>query len=164
MATIYQKADELVNGKKGSVFFTINGRRKEIPGIAKIEANVRLSTAPFVTVGTTKKQTRITGREGVGSITFEYWMIKIFYGELYGEYKRTGIFPEWDVMIINEHGGATLGSRTVQLFGCQLTGEIPVALLDSTTDDGLRRDVSFTFEDDEGLEEFGDPQRVGREG
>ena len=163
MATLFLKADELVIGSKGSVFFTINKIREEIAGIQKIEAHKSISGTTFATVGTITKQQRITGIGGVGSLTGNYWMIKKF-RKMLEEYEKSGVFPEWAIMIINDNVGATLGSNVVQLFGCQLTGDVPIAMLDATTDDGLTVGIAFSFQSSENLEEFSDPQRVGREG
>jgi len=163
MSTIFLKSDELVIGSKGSVFFTISKRRTEMAGVQRISAERRITTQTFATIGTVNKQTRITGLEGSGSMTVNYWMIKIFRAMI-SEFEEQGVFPEWDIMVVNEQGGATLGNSTIQLFGCQPTGSVPIALLDATTDDGLTIDIDFTFRSSENLEEFSDPQRVGREG
>ena len=163
MPRIFLKADEQVHGAKGSVFFTIAKRRIEIAGIQSITATQRLATTTFATVGTVTKQNRITGVEGTGTMTVNYWLVKHFTAMI-DEYKRTNVPPEWDIMIINEQVGATLGTQTVQLFGCQLSGDVPLAKLDATTDDGLTIDINFTFDSSENLDTFNDPQRVGREG
>ncbi|MCL2547905.1 MAG: phage tail tube protein [Symbiobacteriaceae bacterium] len=163
MATIFLKADELVNGRKGSVYFTRKGRRKEIAGVQSITANRNLSTTTFVTVGTIRKQNRITGVEGNGTMSLNYWLVKEI-NEMVDEYETTGVFPEWDIMVVNEQAGATLGNQTVQLFGCQLSGTVPLAMLNAASDDGMTFDINFSFDNSENLESFNDPQRVGREG
>lgn len=163
MSTIFLKVDETVNGKKGSVYFTIGGRREEVPGVQKIEATRRVSSQTFATIGTTRKQSQLTGLEGSGSMTLNYWLVKRINAML-DEYERTGNFPEWSIMVVNEDVGKTLGTQTVQLFNCKLSGDVPLAKLDATTDDALTIDVSFTFDSSEGLDQFNDPQGVGREG
>ncbi|MCL2497712.1 MAG: phage tail tube protein [Symbiobacteriaceae bacterium] len=163
MATLFLKADELVIGTKGSVFFTIKKQRMEMAGIQKISAARSISSTTFATVGTVNKQGRITGLGSNGAMTVNYWMAKIF-RKMLDEYEETGIFPEWDILIINEQGGATLGTQITQLYGCQLSGDIPLALLDAGTEDGLTIDINFSFNSSELLEEFKDPLGVGREG
>ena len=163
MATIFLKADELVNGKKGAVYFTIDNRRSEMAGIQSIEAHRTVNTSTFATVGTTRNQTRALGVDGTGSMTVNYWMVKIF-SAMVDQYEKTGLMPKWDIMIVNEEVGATIGTQTVQLFGCHLTGDVPLAALDASNDEGLTIDVSFAFDRSENLQNFNDPQRVGREG
>ena len=54
-----------VDGKLGSVYFTIDGRRYEVPGIQKIEAHDSVKERSMRTVGTVKTQTAVAGVEAV---------------------------------------------------------------------------------------------------
>ncbi|MEG1477984.1 MAG: phage tail tube protein, partial [Clostridiales bacterium] len=84
--SVFLKIQDAVDGKLGSVYFTIEGRRYEIPGIQKIEAHDSVKERSMKTVGTVKTQTAVAGVEGSGSMTIHYYAVATF-GRMIDHYR-----------------------------------------------------------------------------
>ncbi|MGI6361015.1 MAG: phage tail tube protein [Bacillota bacterium] len=160
--SLYLKIQDAVDGKCGSVYLTISGRRFEVPGVQKIEAHDTIKERTMSTVGTVKTQTAMAGVDGAGTMSINYYAVAIF-GEIMEKYRRTGQYEPFDLLIINEDPATSLGRRSVAFTGCVLTGNLPLASLDATTADSLTMEVSFKYEDYTVMEDFGLPQYTGRE-
>jgi hypothetical protein len=161
--SLYLKIQDTVNGKCGSVYFTIDGRRFEVPGIQKIEAHESIKERTMTTVGTVKTQSALSGVEGSGSMTINYWAVSIF-GKMIDKYRKTGVYDTFDILVINEDPANSIGRRSVSFSGCVLSGDIPLAVLDATSDDSLTVDISFKYDDYAAIDDFSEPVNVGREG
>jgi hypothetical protein len=161
--SIFLKIQDTINGKKGSVYFTIDGRRFEVPGIQKIEAHDTIKERTLNTIGTVKTQSAISGVEGSGSMTINYYAVSTF-GKMIEKFRSTGVYETFNILVINEDPSTSLGRRSCSFTGCTLSGDIPLALLDATTDDGLTIDVSFKYEDYATMGDFSEPVNIGQEG
>jgi len=158
---IYLKIDDAVNGKQGSAYITIDGVMYDLPGLQKIEAHDTLKERTMNTVGTVRSQSAPAGVEGSGTLTIQYWAIKIFAG-MVNTYRKTGKMPRFDLLVENDDPGTSLGRRSSGFNGCILTGDIPLAALDGNADDGLTIDISFKFDEYVPGDEFANPANVGR--
>ena len=160
--SIFLKIQGTVDGKLGSVYFTIDGRRYEVPGIQKIEAHDSVKERSMRTVGTVKTQTAVAGVEGSGSLTIQYYAVATF-GKIIDSYRRTGELKPFDMLIVNYDKGTGLGRRSASFTNCTLYGDVPLAILDSTIDEALTIDVKFKFDEFNIIEDFGEPTAIGRE-
>lgn len=161
--SLFLKIQDTVNGRKGSVYFTIGERKIEVAGIQKIEAHDSIKERTFNTVGTVKTQSAPSGVEGSGSMTINYWAVEIF-SKMIEEYRKTGKYEVFDILVINDDPATSIGRRSVSFTSCTISGDIPLAALDATSDDALTIDVGFKYQDVEVLEDFIEPTNVGREG
>ncbi|MDO4541309.1 MAG: phage tail tube protein [Bacillota bacterium] len=160
--SIFLKIQDTVDGKLGSVYFTIDGRRYEAPGIQKIEAHDTIKERTMRTVGTVKTQTAVAGVEGSGTMTIHYYAVASF-GRIIDEYRRTGVFKPFDMLIINHDKGTALGRRSVSFTNCTLCGDVPLAALDSTIDQALTIELKFKYDEFSIIEDFSEPTAIGRE-
>ncbi|HIZ76054.1 MAG TPA: phage tail tube protein [Firmicutes bacterium] len=160
--SIFLKIQDTVDGKLGSVYLTIDGRRYEVPGIQKIEAHDVVKERTLKTVGTVRTQTAVAGVEGSGTMTIQYYAISIF-GKIIEKYRREGNFTPFDLLIVNYDKGTGLGRRSASFSNCTLCGDVPLAALDSTIDDALTIDLKFKYDDFYILEDFAEPTAIGRE-
>lgn len=160
--SIFLKIQDTVNGRRGRVYFTIGGRRYEVPGIQKIEAHDTVKERSMSTIGTVKTQTALAGVEGSGSMTINYYAVSTF-GEMMASYRKEGRFTPFDILIVNEDKSTSLGRRSSLFSQCVLTGDVPLALLDATNDDSLTVDIRFKYLEYENLEDFAMPSHVGSE-
>lgn len=159
---LFMKIDDGVDGKQGSVYITVDNKVKELPGVQKIEAKDSIAERTMKTVGTVKTQSAAAGVEGSGSLTIHYWAIMIF-SEMVATYRKTGVMPTFDLLIINNDPATSLGRRSTAFTDCCLSGDVPQALLDATTDDHLTIDIEFKYSDCSIQDEFSEPAAVGRE-
>lgn len=160
--SIFLKIQDTVDGKLGSVYFTIDGRRYEVPGVQKIEAHDTVKERSMRTIGTVKTQTAVAGVEGSGSLTIQYYAIATF-GKIIDEYRRTGVFKPFDMLIVNYDKGTGIGRRSASFTNCTLCGDVPLASLDSTIDDALTIDVRFKYDEFSIIEDFTEPTAIGRD-
>ncbi len=160
--SIYLKIQDAVNGRKGQVYFTIDGRRYEVPGIQKIEAHDTIKERSMNTVGTVKTQTALAGVEGSGTMTVNYYAVSTF-GKMMESYRKNGQYTSFDILIVNEDKSTSLGRRSSLFSQCVLSGDVPLALLDATADDSLTIDIHFKYLEYENLEDFTSPANVGSE-
>lgn len=61
------------------------------------------------------------------------------------DYIKTGRDTNFDITVVNEDPGSTIGSQTVTLLGVNLDSVVMVSL--DTESEALEEDVDFTYED-----------------
>lgn len=160
---MYLKSQEFTNGKDGEMQLIVNGS-KVIPilGASKFKA----STTPKVTsrgqIGTRNKQSKITGFDNKLSLTADYYLIKEIRAML-NSFKKTGKWDKIDLMAVNHDKGTSMGRMSTLFKDLVLTDEVPLQELDESIEDGLTIDINFVFSEWESLDEFGNPQEIGRE-
>lgn len=137
----YLLARETVNGAKGSAFITLNGRNIEIAGLRNINVQAEIQSEDMRVVGTTSIQDKYTGVKltGTGNV---YYGTSIF-NDIVLEYINTGVMPEFDIQITNDDDTTELGKQTLVYYGCHLTGNVPMAVLNSE-EAMLNFDFNFT--------------------
>lgn len=149
---------DTVHGAAGKAFITQNGRVIELFGAKKINAQGEISSNDMKVIGTKKIQNKPGGVKQTGTGTV-YYGTSIF-AEMLVQYIHTGEMPYFNMQVTNEDRATSVGVQTVALYNCQLTGTIPLAVLDADTD-MLTFDFSFTFEDAEILSKFNTPSELG---
>jgi len=160
--SVYLLMRDAVNGKCGSVFLTVDGKRHELAGVQKLSAHDKVSKSTFTTVGTVTEQTKITGVSGTGTLSIHYYANCIF-GKLIQAFRKTGVWKEFQLMVVNEDAGTSVGKQSVVFEGCILTGDIPISKLDAHGNDPLLMDFTFSYQNWYALDEFNLPSAVGRE-
>lgn len=154
----YLLAKDTVNGAEGKVFFTINGQNVEAAGMKNIETDAEIQGTDMRVVGTRKIQNKANGAKLTGKG-------KIYYGsnlfiDMVLQYINTGEMPQFDIQITNNDPSTTIGSQIMAYYGCQLTGTIPLSILDDETA-MLNYDFNFTYTNVARLQAFNDPAELG---
>lgn len=160
--SLYLKINDGVDGKQGEAWITTNGITRELVGLQKLEAHDTVNERSMKTVGTVKTQTATAGVDGAGTMSVHYCAIKTF-AKMTETYRKTGVMPRFDLVIINNDPATSLGRRSVSFTDCILTGDVPIAALDATTDDHLIIELNFKYSDCSIESEFSDPKNIGRE-
>lgn len=153
-------AQDTVHGAAGKAFITVDGQVRELFGAKKIEAKANISATDMKVIGTKRVQNKNGGVKLSGTGTMYY--VTSYFTKMVETYVHTGRMPKFNMQVTNDDKASSVGAQTVALYGCELTGDLPVATLDDSTD-MLTFDFSFSFEDFEVLSEFKDPEELGNE-
>ena len=151
-------AKDTINGAEGSIFITKDGRQYEVASVKKVSATINILTEQMSVVGTRIKQEKPKGVEQKGKGTIYYG--SNLFTDMVLDYSKNGQFPLFDMQITNEDPATTLGRQTIVLYGCQLIGAIPIAILDSD-ETMLNYDFEFSYTTAERLEKFKEPEILG---
>lgn len=140
MPNQYLLARDTLNGAEGRVVKTVNGENYVMAGMRSIQSDADIQSQDMRVIGTRIVQDKPNGVKQTGSA-------KIYYGDdTFREdvltYIQTGVMPEFDVQITNNDPTTTLGTQTLVLYGCHLTGKIPLAILN---DEEAMLNYEFTF-------------------
>lgn len=151
-------ARDTVNGAEGQLFITVDGRNVEIAGMRNIRTNASIQAADMRVIGTRKIQEKPNGVKlaGTGNI---YYGTNIF-TDMVLKYINTGVMDSFDIQIINNDPDTTIGTQNMAYFGCKLTGDIPLSILNDE-EAMLNYDFNFTYTDVSRLEAFNEPATYG---
>lgn len=149
---------DTVNGAEGKIIVTVDGKQTEIAGMRNITTNAEIQGQDMRVIGTRIIQNKPNGAKqtGTGNI---YYGSNIFL-DMVLEYINTGRMPEFDIQISNTDPTTSIGSQIMAYYGCQLTGTIPLSILNNE-DAMLNYDFNFTFTRVARLESFADPSGYG---
>ena len=149
---------DTVNGAEGKIIVTVNGKQTEIAGMRNITANAEIQGQDMRVIGTRVIQNKPTGAKqpGTGNI---YYGSNIFL-DMVLEYINTGHMPEFDIQISNTDPTTSIGSQVMAFYGCQLTGTIPLSVLNNE-ESMLNYDFNFTFTRVARLASFTEPSSYG---
>lgn len=153
-------AQDTIHGAAGRATITVNGQIKELFGAEKINAKGNIFITDMKVIGTKKIQTKNGGVKFEGTGTMYYCTTE--FAKMLETYAHTGQMPSFNMQITNDDKAASIGVQTVALYRCRLTGDIPIAILDDSSD-MLTFDFSFSFEDFEILSGFHAPNELGNE-
>ncbi len=154
----YLLASDTLHGASGKAFVTIDGKVCELFGAKNISTNMNLSAAEMKVVGTKKAQEKPGAAKLTGKMTV-YYGTPLFL-DMAAQYIRTGTMPSFALQVANDDEAAAIGAQTVAYYGCRLSGDVPLSLLDAEAD-MLTMELSFSFEDFEVLSAFHDPENLG---
>lgn len=151
---------DTVNGAEGDIVVTVDGKNTVIAGMRNITANVEIQSADMRVIGTRKVQTKNNGAKltGTGNIYYGYDLFR----KMALQYVNTGVMPEFSIQITNNDPATTIGRQVTAFYGCQLTGTIPVAVLNDE-EAMLNYDVTFSYTRVAELESFNAPATFGIE-
>lgn len=149
---------DTINGKEGKAFITIDGQNQELFGIKSLKAVASIQSEDMSQVGTTLVQSKTTGVKHTGTMT-------IYYGNptftaMAVQYSNFGQLPYFNIQLTNNDPTSTVGQQIMGLYNCKITGDVPIATLDSETS-MLTQELSFTYTKAALLEEFTSPAQLG---
>nr|DAT36589.1 MAG TPA: tail tube protein [Caudoviricetes sp.] len=149
---------DTVNGAEGKIIVTVNGKQTEIAGMRNITTNAEIQGQDMRVIGTRVIQNKPNGAKqtGTGNI---YYGSNIFL-DMVLEYINTGHMPEFDIQISNTDPTTSIGSQVMAFYGCQLTGTIPLSVLNNE-ESMLNYDFNFTFTRVARLASFTEPSSYG---
>lgn len=157
----YLMAQDTLNGAEGKITITRNGRILEVCGMRNIKALAGIQTADMRTIGTRKIQAKANGvkQTGSGNVYFGSNSSNLF-TDMVLNYINNGIQDEFDITITNEDPTSSVGAQVMGYYGCVLTGDIPLSILDDE-EAMLNYDFNFSYTSVKRLERFNDPTNVG---
>ena len=151
----YTRLADTISSKEGKAYITINGSNRELFEIVSLKAQLDLNVQSKRMMGHRMTQHKVTGAEGTGSMTMYFMNSDML--RLALEYIKNGKYGGLKLQVKNEDEQSTVGSQEVLLTNVLLK-TIPVASLDSDSDDPLTIDTDFTFDNIEGLNFFDLPE------
>ena len=154
----YLLSKDTVNGAEGKVIITRDGKNYEVAGMRNIKTSVNIQSEDMRVIGTRKIQDKPNGAKQTGSGTIYYG--SNLFTDIVLEYVNTGVMPEFSIQITNNDPTTTIGSQIMAYYGCHLTGEIPLSILDSE-ESMLNYDFNFVFTDVARMSSFNDPTQFG---
>lgn len=149
----FMRLEDAISGQEGRAYATIDGNIEEMFYARNIEATAEKTKAEGKTLGRRGTQHKATGWNGTGSMNIYYVTSK--FRELMLKYIKTGQDTYFDMTIVNEDPGSSVGKQTVVLKGVNLDSVV-MAKLDVDSD-MLDEDIDFTYEDVDILDSFGRP-------
>lgn len=150
MSKIMQ-TENAVSGKEGMLYLTINGSSLEYAEITKFESKIEYTKADVKRIGARMDGSKIVGAKGTGNMTVYYHRPEMRAMAL--EYLRTGKSPMFDVMVVNEDITSMAGKQTTIIKNIVPDGAL-LAMLDGESDDVLKEEIAFTFDDFDLLNQF----------
>lgn len=144
----YLKAGDTISGQEVTatmVVKNLDGKKvKENMFWAKdLEASIEIEKTEVRTIGKRGTQNKPVGWTGSGSMTIYY--VTSLFRRMILQYIKTGVPVYFDMTVINNDPGSSIGTQTTVLKNCTLDSAI-IAKFD-TESDVLDESVSFTFDD-----------------
>lgn len=158
----YLMQSEFTNGADGEMQFMKAGQILPVYGASKFKATSSPTIGSRGQIGSRNKQYSIKEFENKIKLTADYYLVGVLTDWLV-EFKRTGIWPEIDMMAINTGKGTSMGQMSKIYYGLVPDGEIPLQELDSAAADGLMCDVNFKFRDWDNIDNVKLPSGIGAE-
>ena len=154
----YLLAKDTVNGAEGNIVVTRNGRNYVIAGMRNIRPVGNIQSEKMRVVGTRKIQDKSNGVEliGTGNIYYGFDMFR----DMVLNYINTGVLEEFDIQTTNNDPATSIGSQTIAYYGCHLTGEIPLSILNSE-ETMMNYDFNFAYTSVQKLQSFNEPTNYG---
>lgn len=146
----FLRAGDTISGQEGRAYATINGQVEEMFYVKTLEATVEKNKSDVKTLGKRGTQHKANGWTGTGSMTIYY--VTSRFRQLMLDYIKTGKDTYFDITIVNEDEGSSIGKQTVVLRDVNLDSVI-MAKVD-TESEVLEEDTDFTFEDVDMLDQF----------
>lgn len=155
----YLLAKDTVNGAEGSVVITRGGRNYVVAGMRNIRPTGNIQSDKMRVIGTRIVQDKPKGVEltGKGNVYYGFDLFR----DMVLDYINNGVLEEFDIQITNsDKASATLGSQVMAYYGCHLTGEIPLSILDSE-ESMMNFDFNFAYTRVQMIQSFNEPAQLG---
>ncbi|OAB26193.1 phage portal protein [Paenibacillus macquariensis subsp. defensor] len=140
---MFLSAGDTISGQEGRAYATIKGKVEEMFYVKTLEGVVEKNKTDVKTLGKRGTQHKANGWTGTGDMTIYY--VTSLFRQLMLDYIKTGKDTYFDITIVNEDEGSSIGKQTVILRGVNLDSVI-MAKVD-TESEVLEEETSFTFED-----------------
>lgn len=154
----YLLAKDTVNGAEGKVFVTKDGKQIEVAGMMNITTYAEIQGKEMRVVGTRTIQNKANGAKQTGKGNIYYGTS--LWTDMVLEYINTGNMPQFDLQITNDDPSSSVGSQSIAYYGCELTGSIPLSILDSE-EAMLNYEFNFTYTRVAKLRSFNEPASYG---
>lgn len=141
MRTLY--AGDTISGQEGRAYAKINNEQHELFYVKTLEASVEKQKTEMKAIGRRGVQHKATGWTGTESMTIYY--VTSLFRQMMVDYMETGKDVYFDIVIVNEDPGSSIGRQTVTLKNVNLNSVI-MAKID-TESEILDEEVEFTFDD-----------------
>lgn len=145
------ESKDAISSKEGILYVTIDGNVYELAEIIKFEATIEYIKADVKRVGTRMNGSKIVGASGKGNMTYYYHLPLLRNMAL--NYLKKGKAPIFDAVLINADVTSSAGKQTAIIKNIVPDSTL-IAKLDGDSDDVLKDEVSFTFDDFELLDKF----------
>ena len=153
---------DTVNGAEGTVYITRNGKQIEVIGLKNIQPVGGIQSTDMRSIGTRVIQDKPNGVK----LTAKG---KVYYGsngsnlfqEMLLNYITKGVMEYFDVQINNTDPTVSMGSQIMAYYGCHLTGEIPLSILDDEKA-MLEYEFNFAYTRVARIQGFTDPVNVSQ--
>lgn len=154
----YLLARDTVNGAEGSIVITQNGQNIVVANMKNIKPTASIQSEDMRVIGTRTIQSKNNGVKltGTGNV---YYGTDLF-RDMVLQYINTGVMPQFDIQITNSDPSTTIGSEISAYYGCTLTGDIPLSILD-TEESMLNYDFNFAYTRVARLQSFTAPAQLG---
>ena len=150
---MFLRAGDTISGQEGKATAVIDGVVQDLFFVKNLEASFEKNKAEVKTLGHRGTQHKGTGWSGSGSMTIFY--VTSLFRQMALKYAKTGKDTYFNITVVNDDAGSTVGKQTVVLYNCNIDSVI-LAKLD-TESDALEEDIDFTFDDFDMLDKFGNP-------
>ena len=154
----YLLAKDTVNGAEGKVFVTKDGKQIEVAGMMNITTYAEIQGKEMRVVGTRTIQNKANGAKQTGKGNIYYGTS--LWTDMVLEYINTGNMPQFDLQVTNDDPSSSVGSQSIAYYGCELTGSIPLSILDSE-EAMLNFEFNFTYTRVAKLRSFNEPASYG---
>lgn len=155
---MYLLAKDTVNGAEGKIFVTVNGKQIEVAGMMNINTYAEIQGKEMRVVGTRTIQNKANGAKQTGKGNIYYGTS--LWTDMVLEYINTGNMPQFDLQITNDDPSSSVGGQSMAYYGCELTGSIPLSILDSE-EAMLNYEFNFTYTRAAKLRGFNEPASYG---
>ncbi|MBE9390010.1 phage tail tube protein [Vagococcus salmoninarum] len=149
----FLKSGDVISGREGTAFMTIDGRNVPMFWLKNIEATVELVKTEVPVLGKRMNQQKVTGANGTGSMTIH--KVTSEFAAIGIEYLKKGTIPAITIKITNDDPASTIGRQST-LIKDVIFDSIVIAKLDIESET-LDEDVDFTFADADLLAQFKEP-------
>ena len=107
----FLKAGDVISGREGTAFMTIDGRNVPMFFLKTIEATVELVKTEVPVLGKRTNQQKVTGANGTGSMTIH--KVTSEFANIAVNYMKTGVIPDVTVKVTNDDPNSTIGRQTI---------------------------------------------------
>lgn len=153
---------DTVNGALGTIFVTRNGQNVEVIGFKNIQTTASIQSQDMRTIGTTRVQDKPNGAKQTGKGNVYYGSNgSNMFRDMVLNYVNNGVTEYFDIQINNTDPSTSIGNQIAAYYGCHLTGDIPLSILDDEQA-MLNYDFNFAYTRVAFVQKFTDPTNVGQ--
>lgn len=150
MGRIMETVDA-ISGKEGMLYLNINGQSLELAELTKFDSKIEYTKADVKRLGARMDGSKIVGAKGTGNLGIYYHRPEMRAMAL--EYLKSGKSPIFDATVVNDDVTSAAGKQTTLVKNIVPDSSI-IAMLDAESDDTLKEEFSFTFDDFDFLDQF----------
>lgn len=133
---------DTLSGKLGTATVTMDGKVHELFRAREIKVVADIQTKEMKALGTTRIQPKNIGVRQTGSGVLYFGSDLLTQMAL--DYMETGKVTYFDLQVTNSDPTATVGEQTMVYYGCKLSGEVLLSILD-VDNDMLEQPFTFSY-------------------